>query len=430
MFGAQPAKPTYNPNDDIEVQIPPDSDGISSLAFSPTANFLVATCWNNSVYCYEIGQQGAVPKAQNKDHTHPVLCSAWNQDGSQVFTGGCDKTVRLWNLATQQSQQVAQCDAPVSHCAFSQSMNMLITGSYDKTLRFCDCRSPTATLRFWDCRSPTAASTQTLTERIYAMDVNFPLAVVGTADRNFHVYDLNKPRSPFKVIQSQLKWQIGCVAPHAPFKVIQSQLKWQTRCVAAFGPHSPFKVIQSQLKWQTRCVAAFPDKSGFLVGSIEGRVAVQHVEETLATSKNFTFKCHRDNADIYAVNSLAFHPVHGTFVTAGSDGTDNFWDKDSKQRLKAQAKYNFWDKDSKQRLKAQDSKQRLKAQAKCTYGASPAPISSGTFNKDGSIYAYAISYDWSKGYSEYNTQTMKNTILLHATKEDEVKAKPKVATRK
>jgi len=48
----------------------------------------------------------AVPKAQNKDHQQPVLCTAWNQDGSQVFTGGCDKTVRLWNLATNQSTQV------------------------------------------------------------------------------------------------------------------------------------------------------------------------------------------------------------------------------------------------------------------------------------------------------------------------------------
>jgi hypothetical protein len=44
------------------------------------------------------------------------------------------------------------------------------------------------------------------------------------------------------------------------------------------------------------------------VGSIEGRVAVQHIDEA-QQSKNFTFKCHRDNNDIYAVNSIDFHPV-------------------------------------------------------------------------------------------------------------------------
>ena len=25
-------------------------------------------------------------------------------------------------------------------------------------------------------------------------------------------------------------------------------------------------------------------------------------------SKNFTFKCHRDGSDVYAVNSIVFHP--------------------------------------------------------------------------------------------------------------------------
>lgn len=62
------------------------------------------------------------------------------------------------------------------------------------------------------------------------------------------------------------------------------------------------------------------DKTGYLVGSIEGRVAVNHVEESVGNTKNFTFKCHRDNNDIYSVNDIRFHPVHGTFVTAGSDG--------------------------------------------------------------------------------------------------------------
>ena len=40
--------------------------------------------------------------------------------------------------------------------------------------------------------------------------------------------------------------------------------------------------MQSPLKYQTRCVSAFPNKQGYLVGSIEGRVAVNHVEDSLA----------------------------------------------------------------------------------------------------------------------------------------------------
>ncbi|PNX76674.1 rae1-like protein, partial [Trifolium pratense] len=93
------------------------------------------------------------------------------------------------------------------------------------------------------------------------------------------------------------------------------------------------------------------------VGSIEGRVGVHHLDDA-QQSKNFTFKCHRESNDIYSVNSLNFHPVHHTFATAGSDGAFNFWDKDSKQRLKAMQRCNQ-------------------------------PIPCGAFNNDGSIYAYA-----------------------------------------
>ena len=130
-------------------------------------------------------------------------------------------------------------------------------------------------------------------------------------------------------------------------------------------------------------------------GSIEGRVAVHHVEDAVGQAKNFTFKCHREGADIYSVNAIAFHPVHGTFVTTGSDGTFNFWDKDSKQRLKALAK--------------------------CQYGPDPAPIAAGAFNSDGSIFAYAVSYDWSHGFSQHNPATVRHHILLHPTQEAEVK---------
>jgi mRNA export factor len=62
---------------------------------------------------------------------------------------------------------------------------------------------------------------------------------------------------------------------------------------------------------------------------------------------------------------VSFHPVHGTFTTAGSDGYVNIWDKDKRQRLKAYSKVN-------------------------------GTVSSTAFNHDGTILAYAISYDWSK----------------------------------
>lgn len=69
--------------------------------------------------------------------------------------------------------------------------------------------------------------------------------------------------------------------------------------------------------------------------------------------------------DIYAVNDIAFHPVHGTLATVGSDGS-----------------YSFWDKDARTKLKSSETLDQ--------------PLTKCAFNHNGQIFAYAAGYDWSK----------------------------------
>lgn len=271
------------------------------------------------------------------------MCGAFAQDGSGVFLGGTDGKVSLWDLASGSKRVVGSHQAPVRHCAWLPGLNTLVTGSWDRTLRY------------WDVRQPNPVCTCQLPERVYAMDARDRLLVVGMADRHLHVYTLSQPQTPYKV-------------------------------------------LQSPLKHQTRCVACFPDQSGYLIGSVEGRVAVHHVEASMA-SKNFTFRCHREGQDIFAVNAASFHPTHGTFVTAGSDGSYNFWDKDSKQRLKALSK-------------------------------AAAPITAAQFNRDGSLMAYSVSYDWSRGSQQYDPATAKNLVLVRPIQEGEVKARARAPTRR
>merc|ERR1712146_565626 len=85
----------------------------------------------------------------------------------------------------------------------------------------------------------------------------------------------------------------------------------------------PFARRESNLKYQTRAIAPMPNGDGYVMSSIEGRVAVEYIEESKQAQK-FAFKCHRHKDEqgqevIHPVNALAFHPGYGTFATGGSD---------------------------------------------------------------------------------------------------------------
>lgn len=64
---------------------------------------------------------------------------------------------------------------------------------------------------------------------------------------------------------------------------------------------------------------------GYVLSSIEGRVAVEYLDPSLEVQKKkYAFKCHRlkENGieQVYPVNAISFHSVHNTFAT-GTDRT-------------------------------------------------------------------------------------------------------------
>jgi len=307
---------------------------------------LAAGSWDNLVRIWQVNENGQTePKAQ-QNVQGPVLALDWSDDGSKIFIASADKQVRAWDLASNQIAVIGTHDQPVKSCHWVKAPNYscLMTGSWDRTLRFWDLRqAPTNT----------ALATLQLPERVFCADVSYPMGVVGLANRQVKIYNLeNQPQE--------------------------------------------VKTIESPLKYQHRCISVFKDRNngaptGFTLGSIEGRVAIQYVEAA-NPKDNFTFKCHRSPElnngyqDIFAVNDIAFHPQHGTLATTGSDGRFSYWDKDARTKLK-------------------------------TSEAMQQPITCCCFNAGGQIFAYAVGYDWSKGHEHYNPQ-LKNYIFLHACSEE------------
>jgi mRNA export factor len=66
-----------------------------------------------------------------------------------------------------------------------------------------------------------------------------------------------------------------------------------------------------------------------------------------------------------------------------------------------------------------DNKQRLKG-----FNALQRSVSAAAFNAQGSLFAYASSYDWSKGSSSTDAQ-QGNEIFVHLIVDEEVRPKGK-----
>lgn len=155
----------------IEVVHPPE-DSISCLKFSPECvpqTFLIGSSWANDIRCWQIDENGKSNPKAVKTMDAPVLSCGWSQDGTKVFAAGCDKTAKMWDLQSDQFVQIAAHDAPVKtvHHIVRSNYSCVMTGSWDKTLKF------------WDLRQQTPIGTIQLPDKCYCADVYGPMAIVS-----------------------------------------------------------------------------------------------------------------------------------------------------------------------------------------------------------------------------------------------------------
>lgn len=248
-------------SNEFKLNQPPE-DGISSVKFSPnTSQFLLVSSWDTSVRLYDVPANSMRLKYQ---HTGAVLDCAF-YDPTHAWSGGLDHQLKMHDLNTDQENLVGTHDAPIRCVEYCPEVNVMVTGSWDQTVKL------------WDPRTPCNAGTFSQPEKVYTLSVSGDRLIVGTAGRRVLVWDLRN---------------MGYVQ--------------QRR--------------ESSLKYQTRCIRAFPNKQGYVLSSIEGRVAVEYLDPSPEVQKKkYAFKCHRlkeNNIEqIYPVNAISFHNIHNTFAT-------------------------------------------------------------------------------------------------------------------
>ena len=66
----------------------------------------------------------------------PALCCDWHTGGTQLFVGYGDNSAHSLDLSTQVLTQIGQHAAPVKCAFWNSGINCLVTGSWDKTVKF------------------------------------------------------------------------------------------------------------------------------------------------------------------------------------------------------------------------------------------------------------------------------------------------------
>jgi len=148
-----------------------------------------------------------------------------------VAGASTDKQVYLCCASDGSTNSFVAHDAPVRSVRFiktrSGPADVLATGSWD------------GTVRYWDLRNTTSPFVQLKTkERVYSMDTGGKMLVIATADRHIHIVDLQTEPAVFEKTTTN-----------------------------------------HPLNHQSTIVAVMPSGKGYAVGSIEGRVSLQMIQE-------------------------------------------------------------------------------------------------------------------------------------------------------
>ncbi|KAG7829978.1 hypothetical protein KL943_005144 [Ogataea angusta] len=209
-----------------------------------------------------------------------------------VYSSLANGTVQKLDLRSRKVSSTSIAHNLPVQCVESHSKrNLIISGSWDKTVQLAD------------PRVLEQSSVVDLPGKVYAMDVHQQTDrfIVGMSNRQIHVYDFRKL-------------------------------------------DRPVSSMENGFRFQTSKVRFLPNGRGFLQSSIEGKVSLDLFEDA---ENNYAFKCHRqklvienESVDLVnPVNCLEFFDTESRFFTAGSDRSICLWDYKTKKRVKQYANF-------------------------------------------------------------------------------------------
>ncbi|KXZ45500.1 hypothetical protein GPECTOR_54g242 [Gonium pectorale] len=314
----------------------------------------------------------------------------FSQTSDLLLASSWDKSLHLYDAATRLPRASYSHHAPLLDCCFENDSTVYAAGLDGQVKRYDVATTASAVL---GSHSKAVQSLVHLAER--------GLLVSGSWDAGMRLWDPRAPPGANCVAAVSLPGKVYAMSAGSERLVVGTSgrhvLIYDIRRLAGGqGGEGPEQHRESSLKFQTRSLAVYTDGRGYALGSVEGRVAMEFFDAADAQANKYAFKCHRRNENgkdtVYPVHSIAFHSGYGTFATGGGDGVICIWDGDNKKRLFQTARY-------------------------------PTSVASMCFSRSGEMLAVAASYAYEQGERDHPA----DAIYIRAVQDVEVRPKARKA---
>ncbi len=184
-FGSNNAADDYLKDIKTDNSLTPFEDSVSNICWANNIGpFIATSSWDGYLRVFEVqnAQYGPslVQKVASKFNT-PLTKCCWTENNQQIWVGGANGQISLFDVATQQVNNFAQKGAGISSMHVVPGQNMLIAGGYENTISF------------FQMNNQNPVGTVDVGNKVYCSDFQYPIFAAGLANEKLVLMDVNSP---------------------------------------------------------------------------------------------------------------------------------------------------------------------------------------------------------------------------------------------